>query len=147
MKSKLAAAVAFTLMAASQAAGEGFIKIREDVISVLSKNSGNEHIWIRRDYRSPSGIKLRAEILKGKSFTAWEIPLRPEEGTDAPLGFGGTYVTLTLNGNATVAVETHPMWGVSVVGKREDSVVTVEAPLEARGEALELAEELLNSGE
>jgi hypothetical protein len=144
LKLKIAAALTCTLLTASLAAAEEFSKIREDVITVLSRGEGQKESWIRREYRSPSGIKLRAEILEGKSFASWEIPERPEEGTDAPLGFGSTYRTLILDGETTVAIETHPMWGVSVTGKRGNSVITVEAPLDAMEEAVSLAKELLS---
>lgn len=146
-KWKIGTAILTAVMAwsAAEARASDFQRLSQETITVLSRKDGQDEIWIREEYRSNAGTKLRAEILKGRSVSSWEIPQRETEGTDAPLGFGSTYKTTYLEDGTLVAVETHPMWGASIVGKASDQVITVEAPVVAVQEALELAQKIIRT--
>lgn len=91
----------------------------------LETVSGNQGIWLQRDYRSDEGATIRATLMAGKGPRMLRFPPENLDVNDGPLGSGCTYRTLEIRGRKAV-VETHPLLGVSVFVNLGDGYLTLE---------------------
>lgn len=133
-----------TLLVVSEAHAGDFTLTAERTIPVTS-NRDQGNLWIRREYRDTRGTRFHVQVMRGKVFASWGVSPRDGEGSDAPLGFGATYKTVEIPQGLAV-VERHPMWGLSVVLKTGESVITVETQDGPEEDALRLAAELAKEG-
>ena len=94
----------------------------------LKAPSGDQGVWIQRDYRSPSGDRIHAEWLGGPAVADWKAPNPGISRDDAPLGFGAAYRTFPWEG-CPALLETRPHLGLSLtVSLPGIGVLTLESP-------------------
>ncbi len=92
----------------------------------LDTVSGNQGVWLQRDYRAVSGLPIRATLMVGKGPKMLRFPPMNVDVNDGPLGSGCTYRTFEIGGHAAI-VETHPVLGVSVIVNMDGGYLTLES--------------------
>jgi hypothetical protein len=111
----------------------------------LDAVSGNQGFWSEREYRTGSGVSLRAILMGGKGSAMLNIPAPGLESADGLLGAGRTYKTLLAGGYPAV-LERDQFLGLSLAVRTPGGTLTIETPSNlSDDEIIELALALLSS--
>jgi hypothetical protein len=88
--------------------------------------SGNQGSWQERDYRTPSGVRIKATLMAGKGPGKLRVPQAGTDSSDGAYGAGSSYRVLTIEGAGAI-LEIHPLLGHSLAADLGDATLTVES--------------------
>lgn len=94
-------------------------------VTELVSVGGVRGAWSEREYRTLSGMPLRAVLMTGSGPRATHFPKPGIEAGEGPLGSGSVCKTFEIAGRPTIA-ETHPILGVSLTVALDGGYLTVE---------------------
>jgi hypothetical protein len=114
-------------------------------ITRLDAVSGNQGFWFERDYRTGSGVSLKAAVMEGKGPAMLiNIPAPGFESADGLLGAGRTYKTLLAGGYPAI-LERDRFLGLSLAVCAPGVTLTIETPADiSDDDIVELASALLS---
>ena len=135
MKKRLFLAVAamLVLMICSVAAGEDALLPEVDdwacgeiQIIHLDTVSGNQGIWVRRNYISAQNIPMVANLMGGKGPGSLYLPVGSIDALDGPIGSGARYETISIAGHRGI-LEHDPTMGFILSVQLDKGILTLES--------------------
>ncbi|MDR1482666.1 MAG: hypothetical protein LBI74_08585 [Synergistaceae bacterium] len=88
--------------------------------------SGNQGIWLERDYRSPSRVPIKAVLMAGKGPGELGALQPGIDASTALYGDGGTFRTLVTEGFPSI-LENRPILGLSLSVNLGGATATFES--------------------
>ncbi|MDR3331825.1 MAG: hypothetical protein LBT08_04285 [Synergistaceae bacterium] len=103
-------------------------ELRETTLDTVS---GNQGCWQERNYRTESGVNVRAILTSGAGPRFHGNISQSVDSSDGPFGSGSRYRTLSIEvGDGLpllAALETHPLLGRSIAIKTPLGTLTMES--------------------